>query len=91
MAATVITRDSNNYFTLATPRGKHVEVYITGSYAAVFIRRNGMGRGGRIRAGECVGRHFHADSTQEAILKAIDAYKSADIKAALRALLSDLL
>lgn len=76
-----------NFYTLTTAKGKQVQVGLSlGKVCScsVYIQRNG-------RSGLSMGRHFWADTAQEAVLKAIDAYKAADVKAALRSLLSSLI
>lgn len=78
---------SPNFYTLTTPKGKQVQIGLSlGKVCgcSIYIQRNGMNR-------LSMGRHFWADTAQDAILKAIDAYKAADVKAALRSLLSSLL
>ena len=82
--ATLIQQTTPTFFRLTTVKGREVEVSISGSAVHVYIRRNGL-------KGLSMGRHFFGDSTQEAFLKAIDAYKAADIKTAFRALLGELL
>lgn len=82
-----VSEASPSFFTLTTPKGKQVQVGLSQGKVcgcSVFIQRNGLNR-------LSMGRHFWADSTQDAILKAIDAYKAADVKAALRSLLSSTL
>ena len=81
---TLIQQTTPTFFRLTTTKGKEVGVSISGSSVHVYIQRNGLKRLSQ-------GRHFFGNSTQEAFLKAIDAYKAADIKAAFRALLSELL
>lgn len=76
-----------NFYTLTTPKGKQVQVGLSSGKTcgcSIYIQRNGMNR-------LSMGRHFWADTTQGAILKAIDAYKAADVKVALRSLLSSLI
>lgn len=82
-----VSEASPNFFTLTTPKGKQVQVGLSQGNVcgcSVYIQRNGLNR-------LSMGRHFWADTTQDAILKAIDAYKAADVKAALRSLLSSTL
>lgn len=82
---TQITQTTATCFTLTTTRGKTFTVSIGGEgRISVYIKRNGM-------KGLAMGRHFFADTTGDAFLKAIEAYKAADIKAALRALLCELI
>lgn len=81
---TQIQQATATFFNLTTVKGKEVGVSISGSSVHVYIQRNGL-------KGLSMGRHFFGTSTQEAFLQAIDAYKAADIKAALRALLSELI
>jgi len=81
---TLITREDATFCTLTTEKGKQIGVG-TGvvGMVSIYIRRNGL-------AGLPMGRHFHAATTEAALLLAVDAYKAADVKAALRALISDL-
>lgn len=80
---TLITRNSDTFVTLTTEKGKEIGVGlgIEGS-CSIYIQRNGLRR-------LSMGRHFHAHSTEAALLQAVEAYKAADVKAALRALISD--
>lgn len=82
--ATLIQQTAPTFFRLTTTKGREVQVSISGSSVHVYIQRNGLKR-------LSLGRHFFGDSTQQAFLEAIDAYKAADIKTAFRALLSELL
>ena len=88
MPAQIQTSETSpNFFTLTTTKGKQVQVGLSSGKTcgcSVYIQRNGMNR-------LSMGRHFWADTAQDSILKAIDAYKAADVKAALRSLLSSLI
>jgi hypothetical protein len=80
---TLITRNSATFATLTTEKGKEIGVgHGVEGMASIYIQRNGL-------SGLSMGRHFHAHTTEAALLKAVEAYKAADVKAALRALISD--
>lgn len=80
----LIQQKSDTFYALTTDKNRLVEVGVNQCCASIYIRRNGM-------RGLSMGRHFWADSNEKALLKAIEAYKAGDIKAALRALLCELL
>ena len=72
--ATLISQESNSFFTLTTEKGKTVEVQLWSSGGVtVYIQRNGM-------RGLPLGRTFSSLSA------AMQAYKASDIKSALMAL-----
>jgi hypothetical protein len=77
---TLISQQSDTYFTLTTEKGKEIGVSVNENHASVYIKRNGLN-------GLSMGRHFHG---REPLLQVIEAYKAADIKAAIRALISEL-
>jgi hypothetical protein len=80
---TLIAAESATYFTLTTEKGKEIGVSLgIDGMASICIQRNGL-------RGLSMGRHFHAATTEAALLKAVEAYKAADVKAAIRALISD--
>jgi hypothetical protein len=80
---TLITAKSATYFVLVTEKGKEIGVGLgIDGMASVYIQRNGT-------RGLSMGRHFHAATTEAALLQAVEAYKAADVKAAIRALISD--
>ena len=80
---TLITAESATYVTLTTEKGKQIGVGLgIEGMASIYIQRSGL-------SGLSMGRHFHAHNTEAALLKAVEAYKGADVKAALRALISD--
>jgi hypothetical protein len=68
----LIEQETDAYFTLTSPKGKEVGVSF-GVGVSVYIKRNGL-------SGLPMGRHFGS------LAEAIDAYKAADVKAALSAL-----
>ena len=79
----LITAKSATYFTLTTEKGKEIGISLgIDGMASIYIQRNGT-------RGLSMGRHFHAATTEAALLKAVEAYKAADVKAAIRALISD--
>lgn len=81
----LIAAESATYYTLTTEKGKEIGVSLgIDGMASIFIRRNGM-------RGLSMGRHFHADTTEAALLKAVESYKATDVKSALRALICDLM
>lgn len=81
---TITPNQAANFFELTSSKGRKIGVSVRPDYISVYIRRAGLRH--------CAhGRMFWASTTQEAFLAAIDAYKTADVKAALRALLSELL
>jgi hypothetical protein len=72
---TLIQQETKTYFTLTTANGKKIGVYIRPfNHVSVYILRNGTN-------GLAGGKHFRS------MAEAIAAYKSADIKAALEALI----
>ena len=74
MAATLITKESDAFFTLTTEKGKEIGVAIwPWGRITVYIQRNGM-------SGFSMGKQF--GSLEEAAA----SYKAADVKAALMAL-----
>ena len=75
--------ENERFFTLTTEK-RSFEVSIAPQSLGVYIQRNGLNS-------LTVGKHFHADSTEEAFINAIEAYKASDVKAALRSLLGELL
>lgn len=87
----MISQASPTYFKLLSPKGKEIEVSLgnPGSYGyvGIFIKRNGMAS--RLP----MGKHFHAlhGDSNDALRQAIESYKSSDVKAALRSLLSHLI
>ena len=80
MTATLISQTSDKAFTLVA-EGYTVEVYAGNSFLNVYA--------GKARLGH--GRTFHQDDTQARLLAAIESYKAPAVKAALRALLSELI
>jgi hypothetical protein len=86
--ATMISQSSPTFFTLLSPKGKKIEVALGDpgqyGYAGIFIKRNGMAS--RLP----MGKHYHAlhGDNKDALRQAIESYKSTDVKAALRSLLS---
>ena len=71
---TLILQDAATHFTLVTAKGKEIGVsFNLTDRVSVYIKRNGM-------SGLPMGKHFGT------ICEAIDTYKSAEIKAALKAL-----
>lgn len=79
---TLITANSADFFTLTTDKGKEIGVSLRDGGCSVYIRRNGL-------SGLSMGRHFHAHTAEAALLLAVEAYKATDVKAAIRALISD--
>ena len=77
---TLISQTSDNSYSLITD-GYTVEVYAGNSYLNVYA--------GKARLGH--GRTFHQDGTQARLLAAIESYKAPAVKAALRALLCELI
>jgi hypothetical protein len=63
-----------------TAKGKEIGVSITEHGASIYIQAAG-------RSKLSMGRHFFGS---DALLQAVDAYKSAEVKAALRSLISEL-
>lgn len=73
--ATMITRETETFYTLNTSKGKEICVsFGLPGMVTVYIRRNGM-------RDLAMGRNFSS------LGDAIEAYKAADIKAALYALM----
>jgi hypothetical protein len=73
---TLIQQETETYFTLTTAKGKKIGVCLRPwDHVSVYILRNGM-------TGLAGGKHFRS------MAEAIAAYKSADIKAALEALVA---
>jgi hypothetical protein len=77
---TLISQTSDKSYTLIVD-GYTVEVYVGSSYLNVYA--------GKARLGH--GRTFHQDGTQARLLAAIESYKAPAVKAALRALLCELI
>jgi hypothetical protein len=77
---TLISQTSDKSYTLIVD-GYTVEVYVGSSYLNVYA--------GKARLGH--GRTFHQDGTQSRLLAAIESYKAPAVKAALRALLCELI
>ena len=72
---TMITRETETFYTLNTAKGKEIGVsFGLSSMVTVYIKRNGM-------RDIAMGRNFNS------LGEAIEAYKAADIKAALYALM----
>jgi len=72
---TLITRETETFYTLNTAKGKEIGVsFGLANMITIYIKRNGM-------SGLAMGRNFSSLSD------AIEAYKAADIKAALYALM----
>jgi ABC-type nitrate/sulfonate/bicarbonate transport system substrate-binding protein len=72
---TLITRETETFYTLNTAKGKEIGVsFGLSNMVRIYIKRNGMSE-------LAMGRNFSSLSD------AIEAYKSADIKAALYALM----
>jgi hypothetical protein len=76
----LISQTSDKSYTLIVD-GYTVEVYVGSSYLNVYA--------GKARLGH--GRTFHQDGTQARLLAAIESYKAPAVKAALRALLCELI
>lgn len=77
---TLIQQVDSNFFSLTTEKGRTVEVGLNQSGCSIYIKRNGL-------KSLSMGRHFFGS---DALVQAVEAYKAADVKAALRALISDL-
>ena len=72
---TLITRETKTFYTLNTAKGKEIGVsFGLPNMITIYIKRNGA-------RGLAMGRNFSS------IGEAIEAYKAADIKAALYALM----
>jgi hypothetical protein len=72
---TLITRETETFYTLNTAKGKEIGVsFGLANMITIYIKRNGMSR-------LSMGRNFSS------LGDAIEAYKAADIKAALYALM----
>jgi hypothetical protein len=72
---TLITRETETFYTLNTAKGKEIGVsFGLANMITIYIKRNGM-------SGLAMGRNFSS------LGDAIEAYKAADIKAALYALM----
>lgn len=80
---TQLIHETPNFITAVGQSGRHVGVCFSPSSIHVYIQANGSKTLPH-------GKHFHAASTQEAFLKAISTYKSAEVQTALRAVLSAL-
>lgn len=80
---TQLIHETSNYITAVAQSGRHVGVSFSPSSIHVYIQANGS-------KALPHGKHFFADTTQEAFLKAISSYKSAEVQTALRAVLSAL-
>lgn len=74
--------DSSTWFDLTTERGQEVGVTLRDTSVSVYIKQNGTAR--RLS----MGRHFHGENGLIELARAIAAYKKADVKAALSALLA---
>jgi hypothetical protein len=80
MNATLIQQENETFYTLTTGKGKEIGVSLNGFGCSIYIQRNGFGA-------LSMGRHFFGS---DALVQAVEAYKAADIKAAIRALISEL-
>jgi hypothetical protein len=78
--ATLISQTSDKSYTLIVD-GYTVEVYVADLYLNVYAGKTRLGHG----------RTFHQDGTQAQLLAAIESYKASAVKAALRALLCELI
>ncbi len=76
--------ESTMFYDVTTERGLTFSVAVADyGMVSVYIKQAGMSR--RLP----LGKHFSADTVREALVKARDAYKKADVKAALSALLAE--
>ena len=74
--ATLIQQETESYYTLTTEKGKTIGVSLRPlGHVSVYILRNGM-------SGLAGGKHFRS------MADAIAAYKSADVRSALEALVA---
>lgn len=74
----LIQQTSNSFYTLTTEKGRDIEVALhSWGAVSVYIQRNGL-------RGLPMGRKFSD------LPAAVESYKAADVKAALRALISEL-
>jgi hypothetical protein len=80
MNATLIARETETFYNLTTGKGKEIGVDINSFGCSIYIQRNGL-------RGLPMGRHFFG---ADALVQAVEAYKAADIKTAIRALISEL-
>lgn len=77
---TLISQTSGKSYSLSA-EGYNVEVYLGNSYLNVYA--------GKARLGH--GRTFHQEGTEARLLAAIESYKAPAVKAALHALLCELI